>query len=452
MKDRRPFRGYEDRTVEQAASQSFQKDSSLSQLTPPPHSPDDGQLSGSLPGSLPLVTIERNSYFRRSSAMLLNNSLPRSLQCLLGTGRSILFAVSQLYQTLEQYAHHGVDERLSTIFKKVLEPANVHMLHLIKMLDRFHDISQKSIPSPAVCRGLVECCRDTVTVFRKAINLLTLQFGLDSCDDARFVRWLILEFYGITVEVAHAWRSMAPYLETLKPLLHANVSHSHHHSYLDFPPLPSPNANGADPSLAPAVRLRSNDPSVLIPKARFGGRRHAGSFSSKDLEIGKGLPSNDSAPLRPVGSSSSRSALRAPKRQVTVPALTSSQYPSSLTGSRESLHLRQGSHNSVLSSAAPSPDLPSKSFVNKDAYHQAVVDAISIAPTVWDQMEDALADILPSHPLVQKDIERARVVTAQLLDAVHRPAQSEPTSNRNLRDTTRSFLKVSKSYRCKMSN
>ncbi|PPR08086.1 hypothetical protein CVT24_010547 [Panaeolus cyanescens] len=371
---------------------------------------------------VPLMTVERNSYFRRSAAIFVNRSLPPALMHLLETARSILFAMSQLYQSLEHYSSHVVNDRLSNLFKKVLDPANISMLHLIRSLDRFDDVSQSSMPSSAVCRALVESCRDTISIFRKAINLMTLQIGLEPPDDVRYMRWLVLELYGTSVEICSAWQGLLPYIESLKPQLHGSTfvpTSVYGSDNLEY----SEGFASGEQMLAPAVRLRPLDSTQSTGRLRTT-RRHAGSFSSKDVQIGKELPSYDLVPNTPGGHHTP--ALRTPKRQITVPVLSSSTPTSSIdathgiprfTNSKDLAfdHRRQGSQLSMFDI----PGLPigspvaTKIRVSQDVL-QAVREAVQIAPPVWQMIEDAMSREILAKLDLKDNLETARFVTKKL--------------------------------------
>jgi hypothetical protein len=393
---------------------------------------DDGR-------NLPFVAVERSSYFHRTSVMTISKSLPRSLVCLVETARSILFSMGQLYQTLEHYMQGF--ERLSPKFQKVLDPANLNMLHLIHALDRFDNISPKSTPSPAVCRALVECCRDTISSLRKAVGLLTAQVAIQPVDDARFARWLILELYGVTAEISTAWQVMLPELESLKPFLHGSV--------LSKTSAFATNSDYSD--LGPALRLRPGE--IRVGRTR----RHAGSFSSKDVEIGKDLPSYDIEPglISGLAPRANGTTLRTPKRQVTAPVLptlsnpnASSIYHSSSSSSSQPnlglYHLRDGSQTSLHDSPKQGFESPSvtRTSIGRDVL-QAVQTAVGIAPIVWDQIEDALSHVVAIQPSLREVLERARITTSKLAANVMDVLDGDSeTDKRLLRENVRTFLKV----------
>ena len=79
------------------------------------------------PPSVPPTDVERDSYFRRLSNLppsTICKSIPQSLLTLVDAARGIWFAVSQVYQTLQHYTVYAIDELLSAILLKVLDPAS----------------------------------------------------------------------------------------------------------------------------------------------------------------------------------------------------------------------------------------------------------------------------------------------------------------------------------------
>lgn len=406
--------------------------------TPPPNLP-----------IIPTVAVERSSYFRRSSTIPTNNSLPQPLRTLSLSARGILFSLGQLYQTLDQYSHQDGNEHLSTIFRRVLEPANVTMLHLIRSLDRFDDVSQKSTPSPALCRALVESCRDTVTVFRKAAGLLTSQLRLLMTEDVRYVRWLVLEWNAVSVELSYTWQCMVAQLESLKPLLS--------NSFLKPPSFGS--ATVIDDHLAPSVRLRPSE--VTLAGRTRTARRHAGSFSTKDVQIGKELPSYDIVPSMAGGlaSDSQTPTLRTPKRQMTLPVVTSTPNafeasftpsftapPYSGSFSDSFYHHRGHSQGSIAEGTNPaSPFVYNSNSVTQrhGDVLRAIQRTVGLAPVVWDQIEDALNDLATSNQDVHDSIEQARSVTKRLSDDVTIMLEGNfDADERLLRENAHLFVKV----------
>ncbi|KAF8628409.1 hypothetical protein AX15_003931 [Amanita polypyramis BW_CC] len=422
----------------------------------------------STPRAIYSVASERNSYFRRLSTFPASITLPQSLLYLVDTARSMLFAACQVYQTLDHYIVN-TDERFSSVLRKVLEPASSDMLQLIASLDRFDSISRKALPTPAVCKAVIESCRDTAAAFNKVVRVMTLQLQvLVTCDDVRYSRLLLIELYAATAEIACAWRKMVPEIHHLRSLLHTNwsinqpatsTSEAKFTSPLDLhAPAPRHHINGSG----------SNGISTSISRARTV-RRHAGSFSSRDVEIGKQLPSHDSS--YGGGSQGRPHAFRAPRRQATTPAalpLTQNNLhvPSSPTSairptSRgaeliDRYHSRNGSQLSIhpSSSASVPPsipnkvttslDLPSSSRmqVDKEALH-AIKGTVDIAPSVWDMIESALEDVLPVRVDIRDGLNRARAVTKRLADMVVTIQDNDSLSDRKLlREDARLFLKA----------
>ncbi|KAF8078065.1 RAM signaling pathway protein-domain-containing protein [Lyophyllum atratum] len=431
--------------------------------------------------AVPSMAFERNSYFQRLSTLPTTTALPKPLMCLIDSARSILFAMCQVYQTLEHYMIHAIDDRISSVLRKVLDPASADMMQLINSLDRFDAMGRKMHPSPAVCRGVVESCRDTVAVFNKAVGVLALQLKvIFAGDDMRYSRWILLELYGATSEVSCAWQAMIPQIETIKPMLRAKTFASQPSLVVDpmgtESPTTSPTAS-APMQFETSVSLRPQQglpgASVTVERVRTA-RRHAGSFSSKDVEIGKKLPSYDDVPGMLGGIISGVAkytpTLRAPKRQATIPITTISSpspttpmsfAPSSISTitaltnleSSHPAHSRQGSQASLQTSASSSPSVPSKtsfldlpsnskSQVDREAL-QAVQAAVEVAPAVWDMIKELFGDTLDSKPSVRDTIEKARVVTARLsktLQALHDPEAS--IDRKDLREDAHMFLKM----------
>ncbi|KAG7086559.1 hypothetical protein E1B28_002507 [Marasmius oreades] len=427
--------------------------------------------------AVPSMAFERNSYFRRLSTLPTSASnIPTPLLNLIDTARSILFAVCQIYHTLEHYTLNAVDDRLSSVLKKVLHPASADMMQFINSLDRFDALSRKSVPPASVCRAVIESCRDTVAVFGKTVGVLSLQLKvIINADDVRYLRSLVLTLYGAAAEIALAWQSILPQIDSIKLLLHTKpfpsasppsnfgslVGGPDSHSTSTSTSIPS------DSSTQPLVSLRST------AGRTHTARRHAGSFSSKDVEIGKALPSYD-VPLptmpRSVASSSTKSILRAPKRQVTLSPMTLTvQSPSptssvivsastsstSIAESSKTNHSRSGSLASLqASSTSSSPVLTasrttyteaqstSKIQVDKEAI-QAVQAAIDIAPFVWDMVEGHLSDMLEVRSDMRESLTKARLSTKSLSDMIHALKDGDPSvDKRALREEANIFVKI----------
>lgn len=421
------------------------------------------------------VALERDAYFRGLSTPPSTDPLPKAAASLIDSARSISFAISQVHETLEHYAVNTVDGRLSSILKKVLDPTSADITHLINALVRFDVTSHKGVPSPGVCRDVVQKCKNSVAVFGKAVVVLSLQLKvITSGHDVRHSRWILLKLNAAMVEISCAWQAIIPHMDSIRTLLRvktftarsppSNAAISDVHAGKGAAKQPSPI------SRPPPAGLISIDVSANAGRVRTA-RRHAGSFSSKDVEIGKKLPSYDDIPgtLRGVvsGLATHTPTLRPLKRQAMPLPMASATISSSSPTNPVSLlptsstlpeeasrtnHSRQASQGSVQNSALPSApskpgflDLPfnSKSQIDKDAL-QAVQAAVDIAPEVWDMIEDTLGGAAEATETVRETLETARVVTAKLSDLIRsmQSVDSVPTDRKSLRENAHIFLKV----------
>ncbi|KAJ3876417.1 RAM signaling pathway protein-domain-containing protein [Lentinula edodes] len=470
--------------------------------------------------AVPSMAFERNSYFRRISSLptaSISNTLPPPLLNLVDTARSILFAVCQIYQTLEHYTlHHTIDDRLSSVLKKVLHPASTDMMQFINSLDRFDAMSRKTVPPPTVCRGVVESCRDTVAVFGKTVGVLSLQLKvIVSVDDLRYVRALLIQLYSAAAEISLAWQGMIPLMDSVKPYLHSkafptpsppnhvglgNIDNNLYHSPASAPLLPT-SLSLSEGSPSHLLSLRANPSGVRTHTAR----RHAGSFSSKDVEIGKTLPSCEEMPSLSGGIALHTPTLRTPKRKngsaTTPTTMLTIQAPSptgpiSLSNSSSSLatstisvsasiaessravhsahsHSRSGSQTSIIagsssnpsSSAASSPSLPppkptsflelpstSRTLVDNEAL-QAVQAAVEVAPTVWDMIENVLLGNEEGKGVkagvnlleMKESLDNARAITSRLTECLQAMRNKEGgdvgSERKSLREDAHLFLK-----------
>lgn len=480
-----------------------------------------------LPSPLPLdrpapaMDVQRHSYFRRLSALTPSSkSIPKSLLALVDAIRGILFAVSQIYQTLQHYTVYAIDERLSAVLLKVLDPASTYMTQLINALDRFDSMSRRTTPPPAVCRAVVESCRDNVTVFGKAVGVLALQLKvLATHDDVRYTRQMLLVLYGAMAEIASSWQAMTVHIEAAKPLLWESrppVSKSHTH----IAQIPTIRASTLPPSITdisrtssasgiashlpalslptgalerPRTLLRSNSAQGSVDPGRAHvSRRHAGSFSSKDVEIGKMLPSSTESPhltggvvassvASPIATSSPAGThmLRTARRLAIPPTSASPstlvptklqtlplhqqhlpfQDVTSLSGGAgigntvimqrmDVSHSRQGSLNSVLLTSSPqlggpsgTAEVPSNTntLVDKDLI-QAIKVAVETAPAIWDSMDELLTD---DQNDLRQMLTKARELTEQMRgNVVTYQEGGTLLDNKHLYDDACLFIKV----------
>ncbi|OAX40349.1 hypothetical protein K503DRAFT_768663 [Rhizopogon vinicolor AM-OR11-026] len=425
----------------------------------------------------PVPEVERHAYFKRLSALPANamiNNLPSSLHSLVECARSLFFAVSQVYQALSHYITYTNDRQLSSVLKKVTDPAYAYMMQLNGALDRFDAICKRTTPPPSLCRALVESSRDTAAMFGKAVAMMSLQLNiLASKDDDRYMRSLVLIFCGAIAEISHAWQSMIPHIEAIKPLL----SDQRRPSVAKLYPVPNPSPElvpaSAPPSYSPfnalqhGVPIARSRPTQSLGRTRTT-RRHAGSFSSKDVEIGKSLPSYDLPMPSPGVLNGASTTLRAGQRHPALPlsASTSSLIPSlmsvplssSLSGhpgsvARNGGHSRQTSQTSVGPPAAPSspfvatrrPTLeipPSRTLVDKDALNAMEV-AVEAAPAVWEMMKEIVDNLSEGAEDIRNTLLKAKSTTERLRSNISAMRCGDPGADRKgLREDAHVFVKI----------
>lgn len=387
------------------------------------------------------MATERNYYFQRLSKLPLSNPLPQYLANFAESARSLLFAMCQIYQSLEQYAALVIDDRFSVVLRKVLDPAHFDMMQFIQALEQFDSMSRSSLPPPTACRNLLERCRDCAMAFGKAVNVLVLRLQVDPGDDLRFSRWMLLEMYAATVEIAGAWKSMQSHSSNLRSYVRQK----------DSPVQLSESVSGLDSPSQHTLR-------VGISARTRTARRHAGSFSSKDVEIGKKLPSYDMPSSFRGGVLSGPAphipTLRTPKRQATAPvasSMTGAPLPLSLWNSseeRSTSHIRHDSQKSdpnYSPSSSPFKDSQgnSKRKIDFEALN-AIQKAVETAPKVWDMV----ADTLLSRPnqneqAVHAVLGEARSVTMKLSEIISKMHSGDLMSEKKLlQEDAQLFLKV----------
>ncbi|KAI0647246.1 RAM signaling pathway protein-domain-containing protein [Trametes meyenii] len=444
----------------------------------PSHSITDEPVSASpisIDRPVPSMDTERNSYFRRLStlsAVTISKAIPESLLAVVDAVRGVLFALSQIYQTLQHYTVYAIDERLSAVLLKVLGPASAYMSQLIHVLDRFDGLSRRALPSPAICRAVVETCRDNVTVFGKAVGMLSLQLKvLAKHDDVRYTRQMLLVLYGAMSEIGAAWQSMASHIDAVRPYL------------WDTRPPPSKSYGSKTPTLrgsssiekprppasAPPIMSPPFSPSLETPQRShlrtttmqrsldLGkvhiSRRHAGSFSSKDVEIGKMLPSYVDVPPPPfpsaVNGGFQHSTPTQPPRTMRRLVLPLGQQGHDLqVGS----HSRQGSQSSLLAPSTSSPQLGgnlsgSSTLVDKEVIG-AMKAAVEAAPEIWEIMDEVLDSedsSVPWRDEFRELLARAKDVTERLrqsIAAVQEGGHSQAVDGKALHDDAHIFVKT----------
>ncbi|KAG8967169.1 RAM signaling network component [Tulasnella sp. 419] len=423
--------------------------------------PSTVRQNSSSGGGAPSMDVERNSYFRRLSTLpssTVSKTIPDSMLKTTDAIRGILFAVSQMYAAIRHYTVFGIDDRLSGVLGRVLDPASTYMNRLINALDRFDSLSRRGVPPPAVCRALLENCRDNVAIFGKVVGVLQAQLKvLAATDDVRYSRTLLLMLYGAMGEVSNSWSAMVPHLEAIQPLLQdsgppvsksrsANVNGQSARSNITTIPEVSTTRNPTRQQLQ-ANASAPPPPATIRPTQR----RNAGSFSHKDVQIGRsmvtGLHSPDhespdelntptpgtTTPTPTNGTSNGlRSILRDNPSSSNLSELSSpSMPPSDLSHSRQNSLTSDSSTSAVNgtkgtppgSTARPTPpalarsrtsDLPGSSqLVDRDLL--ATMDsAADTALTVWDVIDEVLLENSDTNAGLMDAVDKARTVTSRL--------------------------------------
>ncbi|KAG8979387.1 RAM signaling network component [Tulasnella sp. 425] len=258
----------------------------------------------------PAMDAERHSYFKRYSTLpssSVSKTIPEAMLKTVDAIRGIFFAVGQMHSAIQHYTVFGTDERqASGVLGRLMNGANEFMSKLMTALDRFDSLSRRVLPPPGVCRELIEACRDTVTLAVKVVGVLGAQLKvLAGTDDLRFARTSLLMLYGAMAEVSNSWHALAPNLDAIQPLLQEYrappVSRSHAAS--SSTPGRSKITPIAESPASPPRTLRSPNVPYAVSGKRVG-RRNGGSFSYKDLEIGKSLVASSPASTGETGASS----------------------------------------------------------------------------------------------------------------------------------------------------
>lgn len=460
-----PLSHRQDSSSSSDGSSHFQSRKAYAQTPPTSASPTSGDVPR------PVPEVERHAYFKRLSALpatAMINNLSSSLRSLVECARSLFFAVSQVYQALSHYITYTNDRQLSSVLKKVTDPAYTYMMQLNGALDRFDAICKKTTPPPSLCRALVESSRDTAAMFGKAIAMMSLQLNiLASKDDDRYMRSLVLIFYGAMAEISTAWQLMVPHIEAIKP----HLSDRRRHHVVRPQPIPNPSPelppSSAPPSYSPfnappphGIPIARSRPTQSLGRARTT-RRHAGSFSSKDVEIGKSLPSYD-LPV-PFGAvvNTPMTTLRAGQRHPALPlsASTSSLTPSLMSSSMpwtsllSGQHSRQASQTSLTTSAAPSPphvparrptlDIPpSRTLVDNDAL-DAMEVAVEAAPAVWEMLKEIVDNLSEGAEEFRNTLLKAKSTTERLRTNINAMRCGDPGADRKgLREDAHVFVKI----------
>ncbi|WVW82929.1 hypothetical protein I302_104944 [Kwoniella bestiolae CBS 10118] len=282
------------------------------------------RISGDMSGEMvekrnsqegPQIDESRNSYFRRLSTLpvsSISKSIPAALLKLIDAIRGILYALSQLHSALRQYLVFAVNERIASVFSRVMEPAGNYMNNLINALDRFDSMSRRNSPPVHAIRNVIDAAKESVAVFAKVVAVLKMQIPALKSNDIRYTRTLLTMIYGSMAEVACSWQSMAPLLVEIRPLLVIDVGGLAMRSMGGVKMVPTGSLSGRTP-ISPIIERRESQSPASVSKSTVGGsplvpqveespapatnhaaslrtmgksRRQAGSFSSLDVEKG----------------------------------------------------------------------------------------------------------------------------------------------------------------------
>lgn len=287
--------------------------------------------------------VERNSgaYFRRLSMLppsTIAKAVPTSLLQALDAVRGILFALSQIYSALKQFVIFATQDRMPASLAKVMTSADGSMSRLINALDRFDSVSRRDTP---VCEVIVEvfsACRENVTIFGKLVSVLGIQLKvLLSTADVRYTRTLLLMLHGSMGEISHSWNALQPLAKSIVPLISGDASVA---TVTLQPPTPSPKLELQGLSLGPLetsmaqglppASSASSSSSGPLVRSRSKSRRHAGSFSVEDVQLGAIMPPASAGPL-PTQATPATAPIAAP--------ITSSIQPQVITAAPASLPL-----------------------------------------------------------------------------------------------------------------
>jgi hypothetical protein len=232
---------------------------------------------------------DRNSgaYFRRQSMLPVSTiakTVPPALLGWIEAVRGILFSISQVHAALRQFVVYAAQERLAGPVSRLMSTSDASTTALIDSLDRFDSLSHRGTPAPHIIRDVFTSCQQSVDLLRSLIDALQAPLrGLTSTADLRYTRTLLLMLFGSIGEIAQAWATIAPEIG------HPDVSSR---TALVLQP-PTPSADGEQPTRFPESGVR-------LTRQRSVTRRHAGSFSVEDVEMGANLPPAVIPPLPPM--------------------------------------------------------------------------------------------------------------------------------------------------------
>lgn len=390
----------------------------------------------------PPMDGERNSYFRRMSTLPVAaiKAVPECLLVTIDAARGILFALSQVYSALRHYIVFAINDRLTSVLNKVLDPASQYLAHLITALDRFDSLCQSGTPPPAACRGVLESCRDNVTVFRKVVGVLQFQLKvLAGSEDLRYTRTLLMMVYGSMAELSNSWNAMSPHIEEVQRLVQDSGVP------VNTMPLNLPTNGRTTQTIPetrePAVPERAETPSgpgrvppFPVNRPRIPPtserRRQGGSFSANDVRRGREMPIVQPGSVQPLVIKPPSAATKALRNQLRHATGSGSPRLGQYGVSLHSPSLSNSSHGHGSSAGnhgegdfGRSPGTNGTSHTNLSSNKDKLVDASTLdameestdlALSVWKQVED-LFETAGEGSIIGRDyLMRAREVTMSL--------------------------------------
>lgn len=426
---------------------------------------DVGERRGSTDASA--VDESRNSYFRRLSTLpvsSISKTIPPALLRFVDAIRGILFALSQVHTALRQFLLFAVDDRVASVFSRVMDPASEYMNNLINALDRFDSTSRRGTPPAQAIRSLLDAAKESVAIFGKVISVLQLQIAvLKTADEARYARTLLLMVYGSMAEIASSWQTMAPLIAELQPLL-VNDSHSLATRLLSngghkmsktannslssrtpISPIPERGESHSPPSAPRPTMVNQSSPlsgpAAGSPAATTGRprvKRLAGSFSSLDIEKGMML----SSPSR-AGHMASLSDASDAFEEETTPTPAPLPPPPPLSA-RNGFHHHSSSSGSSHAALAPPrklsedvrPPTPASATVFDDDLLDVMEHASEIAFTVWLRLaEDLTSTLEPGQGGHESDVSPKTMPPPQyrsqkVLELLELTSAAEATTSR----------------------
>lgn len=232
--------------------------------------------------------FDRNSgaYFRRLSMLptsTISKTVPLVLLKFVDAIRGILFSLSQVYSALQQFVVFASQDRLPASLSRMLAHADRTMTLLINALDRFDSQSRRGTPEIEIVRNVFVTGQENVVSFHNLVTALGVALTtLVATADVRYTRTLLLMLYGSMGEIANSWKKITPLLEDMSTSPSPDPDSVSLASLIIHPPTPSPTLSTAS----------SSRPSGIgnLYRARSKTRRHAGSFSVEDVQLGAVLP------------------------------------------------------------------------------------------------------------------------------------------------------------------